>query len=267
MEDTVDNSQPIEVYEFVGSYQTYRYTSDILSHTVSSSTYTPLPGLERSSLKLGTHEDDRDEIAIKMPVGTDVASDYAFQITPPNLEIIIRRVDRSGGTVELLWRGPVAAITVSKNIATFKCPSKFSSILQARIPTVMVQPQCNHRLYDSMCQVSRAANSYTTTVTNINGRVITLASAGSLGDTHFIGGELLGPLDERRTIVGKSGTAVTVGYLFGKLEVGDTVELAAGCDHGWISAQGCPKFSNQANFGGFPFIPGEANNVFIVGLR
>lgn len=267
MEDTIDQSQPVELYEFIGSYQTYRYTSDLVPHTVSSQTYTPLAGLERGSQKIGTHEDDKDELTVSMPIGTDVASAYAFQVTPPNLEIVLRRLDRGGGGATLMWRGPVNSITVKGYVATFKCPSKFSSLLSSRVPTIMVQPQCNHILYDSMCKVSRAANTVNTTVTNVNGRAITLASVGSFAAGHFIGGELVVPaVDERRTVVSVSGSIVTVGYAFGNINVGNSVSLSAGCDHGWSSAQGCTKFSNQVNFGGFPFTPGEQNNVFVVGL-
>lgn len=266
-EDSLDDSQPVELYEFIGSYATFRYTSDLLSHIVSGNTYLPISGLSRSSLKIGTHESDKDELSVMMPVSVDIATQYAFQVTPPRLEIVLRRIDRAGGAATLLWRGPVQSITVKGDTATFKCPSKFSSMLSSRIPTIMVQPQCNHRLYDSMCKVSRAANSYTTTVTNINGRQITVASAGSLGDSTFVGGEMLcAAIDERRTITAKSGNVITVGYLFGGLSVGNSVELAAGCDHGWTSANGCTKFNNHPNFGGFPFTPGESNNVFIVGL-
>lgn len=268
MEDTTDNSQPVEIYEFNGTYQTFTYTSDNLPHTTMGQTFVPIAGLERSNLKIGTQEDDRDELTVSMPVATPVAANYAFQTTPPRLSINIWRMDRSGGSVELLWKGPVSAITVSKHIATFRCPSNFSNILQARVPTIMVQPQCNHVLYDERCKVSRSANRVVTTVTAINGRAITLASTGSFPTAHFIGGEMVATeFDERRSIVQKSGNVVTVSYLFGKLEVGDPVEIVAGCDHGWFSSQGCPKFSNQENFGGFPFTPGESNNVFVVGLK
>lgn len=265
-EDTIDNSQPIELYEFVGSSTTYRYTSDAVAHTVTN-TYNPLAGLTRSSIKVGTHEDDKDEVSVSLPVSAQVAIDYAFQITPPRLKIIIRKLDRSGGGASIIWQGPVAGIEVKKHIAKFRCPSVFTNLLQSRVPTIMAQAQCNHVLYDSMCKLSRAANTYSATVTAVNGTSVTVNASGSFPDADYIGGEFrVVGAEDRRTITAKSGTAITLSYTVGSLIVGNTVELSRGCDHGFDSAQGCTKFSNKANFLGFHTMPGESNNVFRVGI-
>ena len=42
----------------------------------------------------------------------------------------------------------------------------------------------------------------------------------------------------------------------------DDVEAFAGCDH-TTGAEGCAKFANEANFGGFPYVPNE--NISIHG--
>lgn len=265
MEDTIQDSQPIELYEFSSNFQSYYYTSDNNSHSYGGQTYIPIPGLDRTSILIGTQEDDRDEIEISVPLSAQVALDWSFDITPPDLECTIRRLDRSGGAY-ILWKGPVSSIKVKGHLSYFKCPTRFSNILQGNIPTVMVQSQCNHVLYDSLCAVSRVANSYTTTVSSVNGREITLNSAGGLGDSHFISGEILvTSTGERRTIFSKTSNVIVVNYSM-IINPGDTVELAAGCDRSWNSSNGCLKFSNQENFGGFPFVPGESKNIFVVGI-
>lgn len=269
MEDTIDQSQPVELYEFISSYDNYYYTSDNVTHVYSGKTYVPLPGLERSSLRIGTQDDDRNELSVSMPITAEVAINYAFQITPPSLQIVLKRFDRATGTPVQMWKGPVGSTGVSKDIATFKCPNVFSNMLQARIPTIMVQPQCNHALYDERCKVPRASHTVNTTVTNVNGRAITVASLGSHSSSHFVYGEMVVPAhNEHRTIVSAAGNVLTVSYLFGRLEIGDSIEIAAGCDHGFDSPNGCMKFGpNWPNFGGFPWVPGEFNNVFRTGIQ
>ena len=53
----------------------------------------------------------------------------------------------------------------------------------------------------------------------------------------------------------------------GRIAVGTSIQVTAGCDHSYSGANGCPKFANQRNFGGCPFVPGESNNVFVTGVK
>lgn len=266
MDGTLEDSQPVELYEFVTPYQTYRYTSDKITQSVSGNSYEPIAGLTRSNFKIGTQDDDRDEIKVSMPVSTQVAQDWGFEATPPELKMTITRIDRAGGSPVPLWVGPVNSINIKKNIAEFRCLTRFSNILQDNLPTLMVQNQCNHVLFDSRCKVSRAANSFTANVTNVNGREITLDVAGPFADSRLISGEVLVlSTGERRTIVSKSGTLVTVNYAM-NVNVSDSVELASGCDHGWFSD--CVNlYNNQVNYGGFPFLKGESANIFRNGIQ
>lgn len=264
---SVDDSAPYELYEWVGTYRNYYMTSDAISHLFNSQTYNPVPGLKRSTLKAGTHEEDNIDLTITLPITEQLVKDYGFQTTPPSLDLTIYRFQRDAATFVPYWKGPVASIVINGEDATIRTPSKFGNILQGNIPNVYVQPPCNNVLFDERCKISRAANSVSTVVSIVEGTQITIASAGSFPNGWFVGGEIAIPArNERRMIVAQSGAVLTVNYAFSRITPGMSVEVTAGCDHSFTSANGCPKFGNQINFGGCPYVPGESNNPFTNGI-
>jgi len=267
-EESQEDSAPLELYEFVGTYRNYYMTSDNIAHTFNSAIYNPTPGLKRGSLKVGTHEDDNVDITIDIPITEQLIKDYGFQTTPPSLILTIYRLQRDAVNWVAYWKGPVASIVTNNEFATLRIPSKFGSMLSGNIPNVYVQPPCNNVLFDELCKVSRVANSLDTTISAIDGRTLSIPSLGGFPDGWFLGGEIAVPArNERRMIVAQAGTALTVNYEFAKMAVGTSVQVTAGCDHSYAGANGCPKFNNQPNFGGCPFVPGESNNVFQSGVH
>ena len=267
-EESISDSAPFELYEFVGTYKNYYMTTDVIPHILNYFTFNPVAGMKRGGLKVGTHDDDNVDITIDIPIIEQIVKDYAFQTTPPSLSVTIYRLQRDAGTYVAYWKGPIASITVNDEFATFRIPSKFGSILQGNIPNIYVQPPCNNVLFDELCKVSRVANSLDTQVTAIKGRNISIPSIGAFPNGWFIGGEVAIPArNERRMIVNQSGTVLTVNYEFSRIAVGTSIQVTAGCDHSYSGANGCPKFANQRNFGGCPFVPGESNNVFVTGVK
>jgi uncharacterized phage protein (TIGR02218 family) len=266
-EKSLSDSAPYELFEFIGTYRNYYMTSDSYAHAFAGNVYNPVPGLSRSSLKVGTHTDSSVDVTIEMPITEQLAIDYGFQTTPPSLKLTIYRFQRDAANYVPYWKGPIAGITINDHMASFKVPSIFSNILSSNIPNVYVQPPCNNVLFDSLCKVSRVSNALDTTVSTVTGRVVTIPSLGAFADGWFIGGEITVPArNERRMIVAQAGTSLTVNYEFSQLPTGTSIQVTAGCDHSYDGANGCPKFSNQPNFGGLPFVPGDSNNVFVKGV-
>lgn len=267
-ETSIDDGAPYELYQFIGSYRSYYLTTDLVEHVYDGRTYVPTSGLKRSSIKAGTHEESSIDMTVELPISEQLVRDYAFQTTPPSLELIIHRFQRGEASGVVYWRGPVASIVVANKKATLRVPSNFSAILQGNIPSVYVQPPCNHVLFDEMCGVSRVDNSVDTTVASVSGRNITIASAGGFPDGWFLGGEIVVPArNERRMVIAHAGTAITVNYEFARLLPGESVQVAAGCDHSYTGVNGCPKYNNKPRYGGCPFVPGEGNNPYTTGIK
>ena len=280
---TLDNSQPVELYEFASVSGTSYFTSDIVDWDIDGNTYVSTTGLKRSTLKVGTHEADKDEMIIEIPTigeaGTPVetAYEWAFDDHPPELNITIKRIDRAVGTSYLIWKGKVSTIDVDGLIAKFRCPTRFVGILNRRIPTVAIQPQCNHVLFDERCGLDRATYTFEREVISLaappfiafSGGALP-ASDGGLGPSNdFLNGEVLNlRTGEKRTITGTNftGTSVKVNFPFYDLVVGDDIEISQGCDHNQLSPYGCLKYDNLENFNGFQLMPGEDKNMFQVGI-
>lgn len=268
LEESVDGGAPFELYEWAGSYRSYYMTSDSIEHILNNQTFLPVPGLKRSNLKAGTHEEDSIDLTIELPITEQLVKDYGFQITPPTLDLTIYRFQRDASTYIPYWKGPVSSISVSGETATLRTPSKFGNMLQGNIPNVYVQPPCNNVLFDELCRVSRVDNSLDTIASIVDGVVITIPSIGGFPNGWFLGGEVAVPArNERRMIIAQAGNVLTVNYAFARLATGASIQVTAGCDHSFGRATGCPKFNNQINFGGCPYVPGESNNPFTNGVH
>jgi uncharacterized phage protein (TIGR02218 family) len=266
-EDSRYDSAPIELFEFVGTFRTYRMTSASTEYTYNEERYTPIAGLDRSEVDLAIHSEDQAELEIAIPSSTSIVKDHALQDTPPDLDFTLYRVQRDTGDAVIYFRGSVTQIKIDGDKAKLLVPSRFREVLANTIPTVFVQAPCNHVLFDQRCKVSRAANSHNTEIVSVSDRTIEVDSTGAFGADFFVGGELIiTATGERRTIVSQTGSIMEINFEFNKVTSGDAISIAAGCDHGYTSTGGCPKFANQLNFGGCPFVPGQSNNVFSTGI-
>jgi uncharacterized phage protein (TIGR02218 family) len=267
-EKSQSDSLPFELYEFKSTFTSYYLTSDAIPHTRAGHIYVPVPGLRRGELKISTHDEPSNEMTVDVPITQRLVVDCAYQKTPPKLELTIYRMQRNATSYLIYWKGPVSAVSTSGEYATFKIQSTFSQMLQGTIPTVFLQPSCNNVLFDERCKVNPTGNYKYTTVTAIDGLKITVASIDPFPGYWFFGGNIKDISGkEDRTIVAQSDRSLWLNYEFSRLYVGSEVGILAGCDHSFYGNNGCVKFNNRQNYGGFPWVPGESNNVFINGLR
>lgn len=264
MEESVHDSMPVELYEFLGSYKNYYYTSAAEPYTFDGRIYLPIPDLSRSSIKAGTNTEDSAAVKVTMPVITEMIADYGFQTTPPRLLLNIIRIYRGLTPYEsnfrVYWRGPVTNISIKGRKAQLDVPSIFASVLGASCPSFYFQSPCNHVLFDpDTCAVPRAANSVDTTVLQVlsGGQVVRMADYGSFSPDEFVGGEILIPSQsERRMIIGADigNGELTVNYPFGRISQGTAVQFTRGCDHAW-KGHCSTRYNNTERFGGHPLIP------------
>lgn len=131
--------------------------------------------------------------------------------------------------------------------------------LNTKIPKIVFQPGCVRTLYSPGCTVIRANFSANGIVNSVTNRVSFQTNlphpAGyfSLGAITFLSGLNAGV---RRSVKIFANGAVTLSFpLAMDLAPGDAFTISAGCDHSRDGANGCPKFANQANYKGTPFVP------------
>lgn len=157
-----------------------------------------------------------------------------------------------------LWAfsGNVADIEVSRTEARLTVKSDLEKLNQ-QWPRNMYQPGCLHTLYDSGCTLNkvgfRTSSNITpgSNVTQINCGLSQAAGYFSLGTMEFTSGANSGIT---RTIkLYTPGVIVLALPLVVPPALGDTFVAYAGCDKQQSTCSG--KFSNLANFRGYPFIP------------
>lgn len=252
-EASVDDGNPIELYEFVGTYKTYRMTSYHESVVYDSNSYTAIP-IRRRNVKASV-QDEKEELKIELPVDEDLVTDYGVQAPPQDLELTIYRQHGLSGQTVVFFKGTVTAITIEgTNRAIITVPSVFTVALQGELPNVFFQAQCNHVLYDTRCTVNPASFTVNSTITGINSTEIIVSTVGSQGGTSLVAGRIIVGSEERM-VTAQSGTLLTILFPFTtNVQVGDSCTLLAGCDHTVHTCR--DKFNNVINFGGMPFVPG-----------
>jgi len=257
-EGSVQGGAPIEVYRFVGTYKTYRYTSYSETVTVNGDVYTPI-AITRSVLKVGTQEESQLALEVSLPFADPMVQDYGYDQSPPSLtlEIIRAHANDLNDTVTL-WKGRVTSFTVEGRIAKVRVPAIFGYILTGTTPSPRYQAPCNHILYDSRCGVLEASFKETTTITSFLNNIITVAAITQVPADLSAGMLRITTTGEARMITSIIGLDITVTYPFSSIDTGLTVDLVQGCDHSFATCKS--KFTNGPQYGGCPLVP--ARNPF-----
>jgi hypothetical protein len=260
-DQSVEDNSPIELYKFVGSFQTYYYTSADQTIPFAGQDYMPI-AVTRSRVRAGTQDDDNLSLDLALPFDIDVVQHYAFAEVPPTLALTIYRVQDDDDTAwRIFWMGTVHGFSVNDQLATIQVPSLFQEALSGELPSIFYQVPCNHTLYDSHCQVVRADNTFAGVVQAVDATEISMLGVPTTnGD--LAAGEILNLRNgERRKIFANVGTLITIGYPFVDILPGDDVELVRGCNHKGREGDCLLKFANYDNFGGFEDIPPD--NPFV----
>lgn len=259
VETSREGAEPIELFEFVGTNNTYRFTSYNEQISFQGFDYLPI-AISRRAIKYGSNAQDEVAIEVALPYNETVAFEYIFAAAPPELRITIYRVHASNNiTMDAitLWRGRVTSTNVKGREAVFRVPTIFGYLFNTNAPSVRYQSPCNHRLFDARCKVNEALNSFTADVLSINGNFVQLdAIAAGFEGTDLVGGTIQVDGDvEARLIVGQTGTTIETAYPFSNaITAGTTLQLKRGCNRA-INGDCLNKFNNVANFGGFVLVP------------
>ena len=255
VDESASGGLPVEAYEFVGTYRTYRYTNADRIINFFGEDYFPLP-IKREEAVAGDQSQDGVEMTIELPQTAEIVIDYALSIAPPDLNLTVYRCHIGlDFTVDpiVFWKGPVTGFNIETDICKIRIPSILENVFSGNLPNYYYQQSCNHTLFSAKCGISKPANTVNATVTVINKQFITVNDDG-YADNYLKSGIMAIPgINEKRLILSNVANVIKVFFPFSKLEVGDTVELSVGCDHSFATCKA--KFLNGRRFGGFPYIP------------
>ena len=253
-ERSAQDGQPIELYTFARDTLRWRYTSADRQVTAASATFAPSP-IARSRIE-SSQQLSRATITITAPREIEIAEMHRVVAPSTPITVLVQQIHAGDSEVATIWSGRVVAVDFAGPEARITCEPIFTSIKRLGLRRVY-QRSCPHVLYGSACGVSRTAYQAAGTVASVSGLQVNVAAAAAQPDGYFAGGylqfELAPSIFERRFISGHVGDALTVAALPQGLAAGTPVTLFPGCDHTLATCSG--KFSNTANYGGFPFMP------------
>lgn len=269
-ETSVEDGKPVEVFEITSGSLSFHYTSAEDSVTLGAQTYTPVPGLNRSSNAEGPSRREQ-ELKIELPTTDTVSQLFLGTIQGNRTRVVISRFHRTDlptPEVVQVFDGFIYSAQFSRfgKKATLSAKTALASIGRQG-PPLAFQAACNYALYDPLtCKVDDtdpAFRASALTVASLDGVVLTVTSglSGVYADGWMTGGhiEALGDTDYR-LILAHSGNVLTLSFPL--RTVPTSVNVFAGCAHNPTICH--TKFGNLNNYGGFPFVPNK--NIYQTGL-
>ena len=247
-------SRPVELFLFEHGTDKYAYTSGSKQHLHTDGLiYTPL-SLKRGKVQR-TAEDYKNRLTIDMPGNSPVPLLFRSHLPSNHVSLKVFQTQRDLPTQSInIFAGEVTSVTWNNSIASLDC-NPVSRALGRQVLRCGYQSQCNHHLYDTRCGLQIQDWQEDTTVTSIkdNGFTIEVASKSQVDD-YYITGLLSKNGSDFRMITSCVGNELKLMSPIDGLKVGDSIQVAKGCDH---SAAACHSFGNFDNFLGFLTIPSD----------
>jgi hypothetical protein len=277
LEGSAASGGPVMLFRFVygseaGEYLAYTSHTEALTVThdapVGEITYTPVPINRGNIVSNGTL--DKSAIRVSLDVGTDLAE--LFRVYPPSsvtaLTIYEGHIDDPDDEFAVVWAGRIISATRAGSelqlsgepVSTQLRRTGLRRHYQYGCPLVLF----GQELGLGGCAASKAAATVASTVSAIDGTVITLAPGweGAFDPAKFVRGQVewtpAGETTRSRTILRVSGDEISLTGIPSDLAVSDAVSVVLGCNHRAFAADGgdCEGLHDVLpSYGGDPWIP------------
>lgn len=252
-EASFQSGEPVELYEFIQGTTTWRYSSGQDVVTYLSHTFFPSP-ITRQGIKQST-DVFKNTMTLTFPQSHELASQFIGFAPDEVTTLTIYRGHATdpAGEFQVAWRGRVTAGTATGTKVDIDCEPIYTSLqrpgLRARF-----EYTCRYAVYMRGCNVDKETKRFNGVASVGSGGLhVTVAGAGALGATYFVGGMLIGPDNIARFITAQSGDLLTLQRPYVGVLPGDALKLYPGCDGAKTTC--ITKFNNLPNYGGFPWIP------------
>lgn len=252
VESSLDAGTPVELYQFrQGVTKAWNFASCADDLVVTPTTYIATQ-IVRNRIQQ-TQDINRDGIRLTFPRGDAFAQQFVSAAPDEVTTVTILRGHIGDGEFITYWKGRVVGATASDNSIDVECESVFTSLTRSGL-RAKFELTCRHLLYSPQCGVNASAFKITRNVVSITGLNVSIGGTWTAPDGYYSGGEIVDADGTRRFITAQVSNVVTMNRPLPGLAGGATVDLYPGCDH--LKETCRDKFSNMANYGGFPFIPG-----------
>lgn len=248
--------------------KSWRYTSEEVNVVYDGNVYYPI-----SISDTGAHLTDsaqNSQFSITLPISSELGSIYNEDAPSPIMRVTVRTRQRGDNEAPISWIG-VVSTTKNNNDAsiTLNC-SDWSAMILGHENRCCWTRQCRHALFDNMCNVNKTRFATPIVISEVGANYIVSDDLTKNGEGYYSGGfiewQRWPKVYDRRGIDSQiRNKAITIGSTK-SIKVGDIVVAYPGCDRS-TGDNGCLKFDNLSNFGGFPFMMGkspfEGENIFV----
>lgn len=238
----------------------YRYTSADRDLTINFQKYLAAP-ITHGEIEQGSTDVSRLNFDVVVPALHEVAVMYRAQAPVDSVVLTIQEhhVDDPGQETRFVVQGRIVSANwdLERMTCTLMHSPSYVSLQRTGLRR-KAQILCPHVLYGEACGASRETFKLTTTVAAITGVNVTAANVSAKPSGYYDGGYIqylieVGVYERRGIKAHASGTLQLSSIPIGLLP-GMAIDVFPGCDH-TTGQNGCLKFSNLPNYGGFPHFP------------
>ena len=259
IETSARSARKVFLYVWQRGEVVWRYTSANRNLLVNFQTYLSAP-IEHDNLEQGG-EIERQNVGVTVNMLHPVALMFRQHSPADSVVLTISEYHATDPDTQVrpLWSGRIVSVRwdPEENQATITHSPTYAS-LQRNGLRRKYQANCPLVLYGLACSVNREAFKLVTTVGIISGLALTATGLGAQPDGYWNGGFIeyvpQGGMLERVGIRSHAGGVVQLSRPPQYLAAGMAVSIFPGCDR-TTGANGCAKFGNLPNYGGFPHFP------------
>lgn len=248
-EQSVCTSQPLELYAFTMGEQVWRYTSADHVVTYNGVEYSPV-FISRGGFSRG-NDLNRSAMEVDVAITDSLSMPFRTGLLPNIMLMRLTRVHYGDTEGVDSWYGRVIGCKWHGSVATLIVDSAATILRRAGLRRVY-QVTCPHAMYSDSCGVNKNNYQFDSTVSVVDGNVVTVIGASGFPAGYFIGGYVLSGVDQR-LITNQVGGVITMIDVMPDLLVDDAVSMWPGCDRNLLTCKN--RFNNYLNYGGLPFIP------------
>lgn len=251
------SGSPIELFLFQRGLSTFwGYTSTTETKNVAGQVYIAV-SMSRSNFE-ASQDYRRNNLKIKMPLTAEFVQQYISSPPTDKIDITVYQYheDDPDQEVVIVWTGRVINLKFGEKDVEVLCES-IETVFDRNTLRRQYSRGCTFQLYDpDSCKVDPDNFVLETTLSAVDGIILTSSDFGTYDDGYFAGGYLVlqvGSILNKRFILTHVGNDITINLSLPGLAAGVDVSVYPGCAH---TTQVCAdKFNNILNYGGQPFIP------------
>ncbi len=258
-ETSLQNGQPIRLYQFQRGSMKWGYTSANQNITHQTVVFRSVEGGISDDGIRQTENTSSDMLTLTVPQSLDVAQMYRVVAPGQTIDVTVFDLHYGDDGFLVSWMGFIVGVRFKDQIsAAIQCKNLSASLERTGLRKAWGR-LCQHQLYSEACQVPRNSFKAVANIDRLDGVNIGFAPAAGKANGYYAGGYIEWTSQyglEQRGIESHTGDLLTIYGGTSGLSMGQEITAYAGCDRLFETC--INKFNNAPNNGGSPHMPGKS---------